>query len=111
MARAGLEDAIYELSKGYNWDFSSGNLSTEWEYLNATTFYKTNQNGQALSFVEYPVTFSVQIIGDINLELVTVNVDASISDSLNSQISKKSLQAFLSRSFDNEIIVHSIKTI
>ena len=111
MARAGLEDAIYEFSLGNEWDFNSGDLSSEWSYDDNTTFYKTNVNSSALAFVEYPVTYSVQVIGNIDTQLVTVNVNASVSEILDSLVSKKTLQAFLSKSFDNEIIVHSVKTI
>ena len=111
MARAGLEDAIYELSLGNEWDFNEGEISSEWSFEDDTTFYKTNVNSTALAFIEYPVTYSVQILGDIDTQLVTVNVNSSVSEVVDSLQSKKTLQAFLSKSFDNEIIVHSVKTI
>lgn len=111
LARAGLNDVIYEFSQGNTWDFNSSNLSKEWKFDNSTTFYKTNLANLGLSFIEYPVTYSVQVLGDINSQLVTVNVNASVSEQLGSLISRKSLQAFLSKSFDNEIIVHLVKTI
>lgn len=111
IARAGLNDVIYEFSKGNTWDFNSGNLSADWKFNDATTFYKTNVGDTSLGFIEYPVTYSVQVLGDINSQLVTVNVNASVSEKVGSLVSRKSLQAFLSKSFDNEIIVHLVKTI
>jgi hypothetical protein len=111
IARAGLEDAIYEFSLGNDWDFNSGNLSSEWSFEDDVTFYKTNLNSSSLGFIDYPVTYSVQVVGNIDTQLVTVNVNSSVSESLDSLVFKKTLQAFLSKSFDNEIIVHSVKTI
>ena len=111
MAQAGLNDLIYEFSNGNTWDFDAGGISSEWLFEDVTTFYKTNTDASALQFVEYPVTYSVQVLGDINFELVTVNINASVSEILDSLVYKKSLQALISKSFDNEIIVHSVKTI
>ncbi|MBH37612.1 hypothetical protein CL658_01090 [bacterium] len=106
-ARAGIEDAIYEFRMGNDWDITQ--VNNNWTQKNETTFYKTNINSSSLSYFDYPVSFSVSVIGDINNGFVTINSSASISNEENIVYYQKSLVASITRSFDNEIIIHAIK--
>tara|TARA_Y100001970_G_scaffold293537_1_gene441049 strand:- start:12199 stop:12693 length:495 start_codon:yes stop_codon:yes gene_type:complete len=106
-ARAGLEDAIYEFRKGNNWDIDE--VNNNWIQTDLTTFYKTNINTGSLTYFEYPVSFSVTVIGNINNGFVTLNATGGVSSVTESSIYKKTLIASITRSFDNEIIVHSLK--
>ena len=106
-ARAGIEDAIYEFRRGHNWDIDE--VNNNWTQTDPTTFYKTNINTGSLTYFEYPVSFSVTIIGDINNGFVTINATGEISSTTENSIYRKNLIASITRSFDNEIIIHSLK--
>tara|TARA_B100000427_G_scaffold268678_1_gene234718 strand:+ start:3042 stop:3536 length:495 start_codon:yes stop_codon:yes gene_type:complete len=108
-ARAGIEDAIYEFRKGNNWDINE--VNTNWIKENDTTFYKTNINSSSLNYFDYPVSFSVTIAGDINNGFVSVNSTGAISNNTDNQQYAKTLEASITKSFDNEIIIHSLKEI
>ena len=105
-ARAGLEDAIYEFRRGNSWDINE--VHSDWIQENSSTFYKTNRDSSALDYFEYPVSFSVTVLGNINTGFVTINASASISNPENSRAYNKTLIATITRSFDNEIIIHSL---
>ncbi len=107
-ARAGIEDAIYELVQGYDWKFDEPGLSVEWQYLDQDTFYKTNVGNSMLDYFEYPVSFSVTVEGDIESGLVTINSLGQVSKSLGHQLYSKQLEAVVQKSFNGDIVITSI---
>ena len=108
-ARAGLEDAIYELKQGNSWDLNGGGLSNEWKLGSGNTFYKSRASAESLSFVSYPMTYYVKVEGDISEETVTINATGEVSVSGDSLAYNQEIQARISQSFNGNIMVHSIK--
>ena len=108
-ARAGLEDTIYELFQGNKLVSSDTNISSDWQFGSSGLVYKTNNQTSALSFFEYPVTYSVTVEGDINVEVSTVNVLGEVSSYTNlHDIYRKSITALISKTFDGSVIIHSL---
>ncbi len=108
-ARAGLEDAIYELKQGNDWDLDGGGLSSEWKRESGNTFYKSTESAESLSFVSYPMAYYVNVEGNINEETVTINAAGGVSVSGESLAYSQEIQARISQSFNGNIMVHSIK--
>lgn len=107
-ARAGIEDAVYEFKIGNNWN--QNEINEDWIKINETTFYKTNKDNTALEYFDYPVSFSIQILGDITTGFVTINSYGSVKEMGTNETYNKHLIASITKSFDNEIIIHSIQS-
>ena len=107
-ARAGIEDAAYEFLQGNSWDYSSAEISDEWQYLTDRKFFKTNTNSDALDYFEYLVTYSVLVEGDIDNEIVTVNSTSQVRNQSGDRSYSFELQSLMSKSFDGKIIIHSM---
>ena len=110
-ARAGIEDAIYEFVEGAEWAFDDPLLSQDWQYLDEDTFYKTNVGSDALSYFDYPVTFSVTVLGDINDENVTINSAAKVRKSEGGQEYQKTLEASVVKSFDGDVFIMTLEEV
>ena len=88
-ARAGMEDAIYELNQGHVWDKTNlnslgGDLDIEWQHdgvSSDTTLYKGNNvdiaEANRISHFDYPVTFSVTISYDDTPSTGTINITST----------------------------------
>lgn len=109
-ARAGLSDAVYELKQGHAWQASNPELSDQWHDGGGATLYKTSQQVPALTQFEYPVTVSVTLTGDPDIERVTLNSVSSVQFSPQSSTRYHAhLELEMVRSLFGEINVMSMK--
>ena len=66
-ARGGLSDAMYEVRQGHTWS-TSGGLSPQWVYVSGNKFYKSTVAPTPLAAYDYPVTISVTMSGNPDVE-------------------------------------------
>ena len=107
-ARAGLEDALFELSQGHEWEFNGGGLSPDWEFGDTTSFFKTNQTPDVMAFWPYWARYDVEVLGNIENEPVTINATGTVRVQAETLAYMHAMQARVSRSFYGDIHMHSL---
>ena len=107
-AKAGMEDAIHEFVQGNSWNFHDAEINNNWIYIADNHYYRTNVSSDDLSYFDYNVTYSVQLEGDIDTQLSTINVNSIVSNKNSSAQYKYTLQANISRTFDGKMIIHNM---
>lgn len=108
-ARAGAEDAIFEIKLGHDWSVDSFDLSSSWKHVSDHLFLKSTSipDSLAISDFGYPVTYSVSVVGDPDTE--TVNIVSTSEIYSGGKTYTKRLNVDIVRSVLGDIHVVSVK--
>jgi len=110
IAKAGIEDAIYEVKQGNTWD-DAGLLPSGWEKVSANEYQKSTALGSLDSTLfELNSTFSVVLIGDPNGP-TTINITSTglVSGPNDYKSFKRVINSKIIKSPVGEIYVLSMK--
>jgi len=76
-AQGGVSEVIDELRQGHHWNVTGG-LGPQWVHASGATFYKSTIAPTPLTSYDYPVTISVTLAGDPDVEKTQVTSVGSI---------------------------------
>lgn len=108
-ARAGIEDAIYEIREGNDWQI--GQVSPQWEAFSGDTFMKSTSGSTPITHFSYPATIFVTVSGDPDVGTVNIVSTGEVTSPQEStKIYRRTLSAQVIKS-EQGVFVFEIKEI